>query len=550
MTTSKAKTTSLSSVIQYSLFFGIFFKLITFVFNQLLIKFVPPSLLLFNSYLEFLVNSIIFFAGEGIRLACQRIPHSSQKNVPGKVQSGTIGASDQEVINLSYVSLLLGLPISIGLIYLQRKSVYEYFATNESPFLVFGVIFVVMVTAMISLGTEPYYNLATFKGLYKVRTQSESYGLIANCLFNFTSIATISHFYGTNLRIFNNSVILAFALGRLVNSLVVFMIYYACCPIDEGSTVLAQKICQETTKNHYYLEPRALEYWKSVFLQLVFKNFLTEGDKYIINWFFSLTQQGFYAIIANYGSLVARLVFNPIEESFKLYTSNSLAGSNNNAVPVQNALLVLAKGYAYLSLVLIIFGYSNAQFLAQFLFTKVIRVSWWNENLLEVTMIPTYVLYLPFLAINGICEGLFANIATRDQIQSYSVYMFVCSVTFFATCYYFIEVMKLNLNGLVFANIINMALRIGYCLLAIHKFFRNNITIKVSPNRVINNFGIFIEFSLFIFSVQRFALKSTSSFSQLVRSASLGVIYLCAILYNEKETLIPSMNKYFKRKTN
>ncbi|KAH8981677.1 hypothetical protein EDB86DRAFT_2931631, partial [Lactarius hatsudake] len=46
--------------------------------------------------------------------------------------------------------------------------------------------------------------------------------------------------------------------------------------------------------------------------------FLTEGDKLLISRLSPLADQGGYAIASNYGSLVARVVFQPIEESVLL----------------------------------------------------------------------------------------------------------------------------------------------------------------------------------------------------------------------------------------
>ena len=44
--------------------------------------------------------------------------------------------------------------------------------------------------------------------------------------------------------------------------------------------------------------------------QSLVKHFLTEGDKFLVSRLSPLADQGGYAVAANYGSLVARIVFH------------------------------------------------------------------------------------------------------------------------------------------------------------------------------------------------------------------------------------------------
>ena len=53
------------------------------------------------------------------------------------------------------------------------------------------------------------------------------------------------------------------------------------------------------------------------------KQLLTEGEKYVMTVFslLSLSQQGVYDVITNLGSLAARFIFRPVEESAYLFFS-------------------------------------------------------------------------------------------------------------------------------------------------------------------------------------------------------------------------------------
>jgi oligosaccharide translocation protein RFT1 len=63
----------------------------------------------------------------------------------------------------------------------------------------------------------------------------------------------------------------------------------------------------------------------SFFKQTVLKQLLTEGERYAMTIFniLSFGDQGMYDIVSNLGSLVARFVFFPIEDSGYLFFTQS-----------------------------------------------------------------------------------------------------------------------------------------------------------------------------------------------------------------------------------
>ena len=63
---------------------------------------------------------------------------------------------------------------------------------------------------------------------------------------------------------------------------------------------------------------------------MIFKQFLTEGDKLLISHLCTIEEQGMYAVMANYGSIIARLLFQPLEESTRLMFTKLL---NENTFP-------------------------------------------------------------------------------------------------------------------------------------------------------------------------------------------------------------------------
>ena len=60
--------------------------------------------------------------------------------------------------------------------------------------------------------------------------------------------------------------------------------------------------------------------------QSIYKQILTEGERYLITAFNLLTfsESGIYDIINNLGSLIARFIFLPVEDASYIYFTNSL----------------------------------------------------------------------------------------------------------------------------------------------------------------------------------------------------------------------------------
>ena len=74
-----------------------------------------------------------------------------------------------------------------------------------------------------------------------------------------------------------------------------------------------------------YFSAPLLSLTASLYFQTAIKWALTEGDKLLIATFASLEAQGMYALSANYGGFVARMVFKPIEESSRNLFANLCA---------------------------------------------------------------------------------------------------------------------------------------------------------------------------------------------------------------------------------
>ncbi|KAJ7391849.1 Oligosaccharide translocation protein rft1 [Desmophyllum pertusum] len=211
----------------------------------------------------------------------------------------------------------------------------------------------------------------------------------------------------------------------------------------------------------------------SFFKQSFLKKILTEGERYIMTLFKVLTfsQQGIYDVINNLGSLVARCVFMPIEESYYTFFAHTLErGSSADQQTQQSAkvasetLEVVLKFVVLVGLTFLVFGYSYS-FLLLDMYGGTTLSSGEGPSLLQ-----WYCVYVLIIAVNGMTECFMFAAMSKDDVDSYNYKMMVFSVVFLGASWY---LTVLGSVGFVIANCLNMLLRIYHSLIFIHNYFKS-----------------------------------------------------------------------------
>lgn len=216
----------------------------------------------------------------------------------------------------------------------------------------------------------------------------------------------------------------------------------------------------------------------NLYAQSTLKHLLTQGDSLLIALFTPLSTQGVYALASNYGSLLARLLFQPIEESSRGVFGRLLANpSPSHPTPSQTpsnpstaktptptpALLTahtylthLLHLYALLSLLLISIGPT----LAPLLLAHIAGPRWSLTS--APAVLALYCDYLPLLALNGTLEAFVSAAASPAQLRAQSAWMLAFSAGFAGSGYVLLRVWGLGAEGLLAANAVNMAMRIWW----------------------------------------------------------------------------------------
>jgi hypothetical protein len=444
-------------------------RALTFAVNQVLLRFLSPELLGVSAQLELFSISVLYFARESLRVALQRQAHGTQA-----------------VVNLSYLAVFFGVPLICGLAVVWLRA-----ETPKVPYFV-DALSVYCVATFIELLTEPAFSAVQQKLLYKIRASAESTATLLRC-FGTCGSAILASRYGLDIGV------LPFAIGQLAYALGLLVVYvWRTWPVarKDNFSMLPKQIqsTKEAPVIFHHLSIPLLRLTGSLTLQSTLKYVLTQGDSLLITSLASLADQGAYALASNYGGLIARMLFQPIEESSRnLFaklcapppsqekqtltspkedtspkgdTANPQSQSQNQSLHQASKILTtILHLYTLLSLLATTLGPT----LAPLLLTLIAGQRWSSTSAADV--LSTYCYYIPFLAINGVTEAFVAAVATSAELYSQSVSMGVFFLLFAGSAWFFITQLEWGGSGVVAANTVNMGLRIVWNLWFVKRYF-------------------------------------------------------------------------------
>ncbi|KAI1270417.1 Rft-1-domain-containing protein [Xylariaceae sp. FL1019] len=454
-------------------------RAITFIANQLLLRFLTAQLLGVSAQLEVYYLSVLFFARESLRVAVQR--QSSSDDADKKEGNAT---GSQSVVNIAYLAIVLGLAASGGLGWAYLH--YVDSATATTPHLD-QALWIYAVAAIVELLSEPAFVVLQHRLRFGPRAAAESIATFLRCIVTF-SLVNWAWRKGTDVGA------LPFAFGQLaygVGLLAVYTFYGFRLSSTEGFSLLPTQLPgQKKSPNTYvlgYFYTPTLQLASSLIAQSFVKHLLTQGDTFLVSILSDTKSQGIYALANNYGSLLARLVFQPIEESSRNYFSKLLSTPDAQTSPetkspskpnrqtpkpqIQKAhtdLQSLLKFYILLSTLVLAIGPFAAPLLVQ-----IIAGTRWASSGAGFVL-ARYCLYIPLLAINGVAEAFVSSVATESEVHRQSLWMGGFSIAFAAAGFVSLKVMDLGAAGLVYANAINMLCRILWSGGFISGYFRRN----------------------------------------------------------------------------
>jgi len=146
-------------------------------------------------------------------------------------------------------------------------------------------------------------------------------------------------------------------------------------------------------------------------------------------------------------------------------TSTSVPPSPSNLAQAAHFLITLLKFYSLLSLA----AWSLGPPIAPHLLALIAGSRWTSTGAGEV--LAAYCYYIPLLALNGVTEAFVAATATTSELRTQSGLMALWFGAFAIVAWLLLGVWRMGAEGLVWANCVNMALRVMWNLSFVKGFF-------------------------------------------------------------------------------
>ena len=467
---------STSSGTLYLILIQVMSRGLTFIGNQVLLRFLSPELLGLSVQLELFSVFVLYFSRESLRVALQRAPQVSS-STDGKNSSVAKSKSEesQAIVNFSYLAIAIGLPLTLvtGYLYLHNASS----TASSIPSFTFALQLYALAT-IIELLAEPSFVILQQRLLYKNRARSETLAAISKCLAACV-VAFVLQDYG------QPPSVMPAAIGQLCYALVLVCEYAATAfPIarSDGFSMSIKTLANTPEYLWFRFSKSLISLAATLYGQSVFKQILTQGDAYILGFFASLSDQGAFALASNYGGLIARLFFQPIEEDSRNVFGRLLAGISVAQRKPEDVTVALDR-LVNICHIYGIIAVGSCCFLDQALpvmVKLVIGRAWWTPEISQI--LTTYCYYIPFIGFNGILDAFVTSVATPAQLGTQSFWMMAFTGIYAAAAYVSLHVLGLGAKGLVLANIVNMTLRISWSVVFINKY------IKAYDGRLVGSF--------------------------------------------------------------
>ncbi|QPG97982.1 hypothetical protein C2857_007119 [Epichloe festucae Fl1] len=422
-------------------------RLVTFAANQLLLRFLTAPLLGLSTQLEVYYLSVLFFSRESLRVAIQRQGNRRSGLAPGR--------NDQAIVNLGFVAIAIGVFVSVALGRLYLAHVSD--ANRQTPHLATSLC-LYGAASVVELLSEPCFVLMQTRLEFGTRATAESLATFLRCLVVVGSAVWAS-------RRDRSMGLLPFALGQLTYGtalLVVYLVSGYGLASSCGFSLVPRPVSADGDFIASYLYRPTVRLAGSMMAQSVAKHLLTQGDTFLISLFSTPEIQGNYALANNYGGLIARLLFQPVEESSRSYFSSF------DVEEARQSFQALTRLYIILSAVVVALG----PFASPSLIAIVAGRRWASDGAGHV--LGVYCFYIPFLALNGITESFVASVASEADVHRQSFWMGAFSLAFAASAFVLMHVFALGAPGLVLANVFNMFCRIVWSFAFIRAYFRKN----------------------------------------------------------------------------
>lgn len=534
----------------FNIILQILFRCVTFITNAWVIRNVGHEVLgIMNVRLLLLESTILFLSREPFHRAC-------------------LGQKDEfkwsHIINQIWLSVPISIILSLVFVYIWISLLPLGHPEYASQY-VFGC-WAVAFSCVLELSSANMALVAQLFCFVKLKVALDSLHIFTRTLL-FVSIIL----YDRSLALIAFSVAQVGSIAVIVLSYYGFFYWYVRSKTLYANGKLSNKLIPEPLKKKIFdnmedftftslkdFMPKYIESANSSFnkklstltisfaKQGVVKQLLTEGEKYVmsVSPVMTFKEQATYDVVNNLGSLAARFVFRPIEDSSYFYftqmVKRELPIHKQDQYKVQESCAVLSqvcKIVSSIGLVVLVFGQCYSKTLLE-LYGGAAFV----ESGLPVQLLRSHCLAIVLLAVNGITECYCFATMTSAQLNSYNYLMVFFSVTFLILSYmltYF-----LGPVGFIISNCVNMFARIVHSISFIYKKYKNT---NYEPLNGLYVGKIFL-MTLFIAGIICKVSEYKVLPNGILLHIAIGIISLLFVLlswcYENKDLIINGYNKF------
>lgn len=258
----------------------LFTRVFSFLFNILILRHSHVETIGIQSILlDSSLSSLLFISREHARTSLLR------------------SNSTCHFINLSFLPLFIGFFIS----FLIASFTHEYRS----------FVIAYLFCGLLELSTEPFYIILQTKLEFGTRASIETFSFFIRCVV--LSISSLSSIENGSISV--ESGLFSYCLSQCAYSVTLIFSYIY--------HFYKRNLLLEVIPNRIFDRDLFILSW-SFFKQGVLKHVLTEGDKFMCLRFIKFDDAGSFAFSNNLGSLVARILFQPLEDTMRVYFSKSL----------------------------------------------------------------------------------------------------------------------------------------------------------------------------------------------------------------------------------
>ncbi|XP_073956816.1 man(5)GlcNAc(2)-PP-dolichol translocation protein RFT1 [Choristoneura fumiferana] len=283
--------------------------------------------------------------------------------------------------------------------------------------------------------------------------------------------------------------------------------------------------------------------------QGIVKQLLTEGEKYVmsVSPVLSFSEQATYDVVNNLGSLAARFIFRPIEDSSYFYftqmVSRELPLHKQDQHKIRESSTVLSqvcKTVSSIGLIVLVFGQSYAYTLLWMYGGESFVASG-----LPVQLLRSHCLAIVLLAVNGVTECYTFATMTSAQLNSYNYLMVFFSISFLIISY--VLTYTFGPVGFIISNCINMFARIMHSIHFINKKYKDTGYKPLDGLNVGKVFLLILFIAGCICKVSENKLLQVSVVLHIAIGAVCFAFVLLAWAYENRELVFKLYKKVFQK---